>query len=110
LYKLRRCVKITSNDPPVVFSGGESLTRQIHEMAEKKTWIVTTSPDRPLDEILKDLADAGFVVGQSLAEIGCITGSASPKTAAKLRKVRGVIDVSPDTAVDVGPPDSPDTW
>lgn len=79
-------------------------------MAEKKSWIITTSPDRPLDEISKDLADTGFVVKQAFAEIGCITGSASAKTVAKLRKVRGVIDVSPDKPVDIGPPDSPVGW
>lgn len=28
----------------------------------------------------------------------------------QLRKVRGVIDISPDVPVSVGPPNSSDTW
>ena len=79
-------------------------------MSKSKVWIITTSGDRPIVDIAKDLADAGLIGGQILAEIGSITGSAGDKVVAKLRKVPGVIDVSPDTPVDVGPPDSPDTW
>lgn len=79
-------------------------------MAKTKVWIITTSGDRPIRNIAKDLADAGLIGGRVLAEVRCITGSAGDKVVAKLRKVPGVIDVSPDSPVDVGPPDSPDTW
>jgi hypothetical protein len=79
-------------------------------MAKAKTWIITTSSDRPIRDIAKDLADAGLTRSKVLKEIGCITGSAGDKTVAKLRKVRGVVDVSPDVPVDVGPPDSSKTW
>jgi hypothetical protein len=79
-------------------------------MPEKKDWIVTTSSDRPLNEIAKDLRAAGFSVGKVLKEIGSITGAAGEETAKKIRSIAGVVDVSPDFPVDIGPPDSPHTW
>ena len=79
-------------------------------MTKAKKWIITTSGDRSIHEIAKDLAKAGLTGSQVLEEVGSITGSAGDKTVAKLRKVRGVVDVSPDFPVDVGPPDSSDTW
>ena len=79
-------------------------------MAETQSWIVTTSDDRPIQDIAKDLTDAGLLDAQVLKEINVITGKAANKVQEKLRKVRGVIDVSPDMPVDIGPPDSPTTW
>ena len=79
-------------------------------MAKAKKWIITTSSDRSIHEIAKDLADAGLTGSQILDAVGCVTGSAGAKVVAKLRKVRGVVDVSPDFPVDLGPPDSPETW
>ena len=79
-------------------------------MAETKKWIVTLSGDRPLDEVRRDLDEAGFKPGQILKEIGIVTGECDSKVAAKLRRVAGVADVSPDSPVDLGPPDSPETW
>jgi hypothetical protein len=79
-------------------------------MAKGKTWVITTSGNRSIHEIAKDLAKAGLTSGQVLEEIGSITGSAGDKTVAKLRKVRGVVDVSPVPRAGVGPPDSSDTW
>lgn len=79
-------------------------------MTSKKEWVVTMGGDRPIDEIARDIADAGLQDAQVLREIGSIIGSAGDDVAAKLRKVRGVVDVSPSTSVDVGPPDSSETW
>jgi hypothetical protein len=79
-------------------------------MAEHKTWIVTTSDERPIKEIRKDLEDAGLSIGHVLEEVGSITGAASDAAVEKLRAVKGVVDVSPDTPVDIGPPGSPETW
>ncbi|MES1167359.1 MAG: hypothetical protein ABUL68_05090, partial [Pseudomonadota bacterium] len=79
-------------------------------MADSKGWIVTTSSDRPIAEITKDLKAAGFSVGHVLEEIGSITGQAADDTATKLRSIAGVVDVSPDAPVDIGPPGSPETW
>ena len=79
-------------------------------MTKKKTWIITTGSDRPIHEIAKDLADAGLKEIQVLQEIGSITGSAEDEDVGKLRKVRGVKDISPDISIDIGPPDSKETW
>ena len=79
-------------------------------MAQNKSWIVTTSGERPMDAITNDLKEAGFTVGNVLEEVGSITGAAAEETVSKLRSIAGVVDVSPDAPVDIGPPDSPDTW
>jgi hypothetical protein len=79
-------------------------------MAESRRWIVTTSGDRPLSEVKKELTQIGFTVERVLDEIGCITGTASDNVAKKLRALPGVADVSPDEPIDIGPPDAPVTW
>ena len=79
-------------------------------MAKSKTWIVTTSGERSVADVAKDLRAKGFSVDQVLDEIGAITGAADDTVVSKLRAVKGVADVSPDTAIDIGPPDSPTTW
>jgi hypothetical protein len=79
-------------------------------MAENKGWIITTSGDRPISDITNDLKEAGFNAGQVLEEIGSITGAAAEDTLAKVRSVRSVVAVSPEAPVDIGPPDSPETW
>lgn len=79
-------------------------------MADSKGWIVTTSDDRPIADIANDLKAAGFSVGHVLEEVGSITGAAAEDTLAKLRSIKGVVDVSPDTPIDIGPPGSDDTW
>jgi hypothetical protein len=65
-------------------------------MAEKKTWIVTAGGSRPLQDIARDLENAGLKDAQVLHEVKCIIGSADDEVAMKLRGVRGVLDVSPD--------------
>jgi hypothetical protein len=79
-------------------------------MSQKEKWIITTSGDRSLDEIKKDLIDSGFDVDQVLDQIGCITGEASDAIAHQLRNIPGVVDVSPDEPIDIGPPDADVTW
>jgi hypothetical protein len=76
----------------------------------KKTWVVTTSNERPIAEIAKDLAAAGFSVDQTLEQIGVITGKSDDKAIGRARAVRGVTDVAPEVQVDIGPPNSRDTW
>lgn len=61
-------------------------------------------------EIAKDLSKAGFVVDQKLEEIGVITGKSDDAAVGKARAIRGVTDVSPETPVDIGPPNSRETW
>ena len=76
----------------------------------KKEWIVTTSGDRPLSDVAKDLKKHGFKVSNVLDEIGMITGDAEEHVVAKARKVKGVSDVSASGTIDVGPPGSKKTW
>lgn len=77
---------------------------------DHRKWIVTTDGKRPVREIASDLIAAEMDVDQLLEELGVVTGSATDAAAAKLRGVAGVVDVSLDTPVDVGPPGSKDTW
>ncbi|HLG57914.1 MAG TPA: hypothetical protein VI485_21390 [Vicinamibacterales bacterium] len=79
-------------------------------MPDAKNWIVTTSEDRPLSEITSDLKKAGFVVGEVLDAIGSITGTADDHAVKQVRSIPGVVDVSPDAPIDIGPPGSKDTW
>ena len=79
-------------------------------MPNEKRWVITTSGDQSLSDIQKNIADSGFKVDQVLTEIGLITGEAEDEVAEKVRQVGGVVDVSPDVPVDIGPPDSTDTW
>ena len=79
-------------------------------MAENRGWIVTTSSDRSIKDIARDLKKAGFTVGRVLEEVGSITGAAADETITKLRSIPGVVDVSPDRSISIGPPDSGETW
>lgn len=79
-------------------------------MSDAKSWIVTMSGDRPVEDVARDVVRSGLVVSGILDAVGVITGSASDKVAANLRKIRGVADVSPDVPMDLGPPDSGRTW
>ena len=74
-----------------------------------KHWIITASEDRPLRDIVKDLEGAGLTVGEINDEIQSVTGSAAEEAAEKMRAVKGVVDVTPDEPIDIGPPGS-DTW
>lgn len=79
-------------------------------MTKKKRWVVTRSGDRSLGDIKKKLTESGFVVEEVFDEIGSIIGTASDEVVEQLRSVPGVADVSPEPSVDIGPPDSPETW
>ena len=87
-----------------------TVTLTLRRMPDRKTWIVTTDGIRPIDEIVPELARAGLHVEQVLDAIGSVTGTADASALDAVRAVRGVVDVSPDGAVDVGPPGDADTW
>ena len=76
-------------------------------MSTNTGWIITTSDERPITDIARDLTRAGFKPAHILTEIGSITGSAAPDIVARLRTIPGVIDVSPDAVIDIGLPDAP---
>ena len=89
---------------------GLLLLYKVTVMAKSKKWVITTSGDQSLDDITKQLTKTGFYVEQVLDQIGCITGSASDDVVERLRTIPGIADVSPDTDIDIGPPDAPVTW
>lgn len=70
-------------------------------MARSHGWIVTTSTERPIEDVAQDLRDSGFTVGQILEDVGCITGTACHESAARLESIAGVLDVSPGVPVDM---------
>jgi hypothetical protein len=76
-------------------------------MAKGKRWIVTTSGKGSLKDVKKKLTESGFEVEQVLDEIGIITGRSKDDNVDNLRSVAGVVDVSPDEQIDIGPPDAP---
>ena len=82
-------------------SEGASLARVL---------VITASGERPLRELAKDLAKAGLKVREVLEEVGSIIGTAEEGAEKKIRKIRGVADVSRDAPIDIGPPGSSDTW
>ena len=79
-------------------------------MTQPRRWVVTTSPDHAFGEVTRELANRGFSIEEKMDAIGVVVGSAHDDVAEALKAVKGVTDVSPDTPVDIGPPDSPDTW
>jgi hypothetical protein len=85
---------------------GGARQRRVSE----RTWIVTPSPERPIGEVARDLARAGLRRPRVLKAAGSIIGSAGDDAVSRLRRVRGVAVVEPDTSIDIGPPGSPTTW
>lgn len=79
-------------------------------MTKSARWVITSSGKRPFADLRKDLQKAGFSIDQALEEIGVITGNSDEGVARKLKDVPGVSDVSPEDAIDIGPPGSPKTW
>jgi hypothetical protein len=68
--------------------------------------IVTVGPDQDVRKVARDLKAAGLSVDQVLDTMNVVTGKADSKSVARLKQVRGVVDVSKDHPVDIGPPDS----
>jgi hypothetical protein len=73
-------------------------------------WIITLSPGARLSAVLLALEDEGFAVAEVFEAIGSIAGAASEDVARRAREIPGVVDVSPDSPIDIGPPDSPVAW
>lgn len=74
---------------------------------ESQAVVITVSGDRHIHEVARDLKASGLESAQVLDAIGIVTGSAAPTSISKLKKVRGVQDVSEDHPVSIGPPDAP---
>src|SRR6516225_8767113 len=78
--------------------------------AAKQSLIVTVSKNHNINNVARDLKAAGLEVEEKLDAVGIVTGKAHAKSVGRLRKVRGVVDVSPDHEVNIGPPDAPISW
>ncbi len=88
-----------------------SPQREAHPTAASATprsrlWIVITDRTRPIRDVIRELAHAGFEVGHVLETMGGITGSAEDQAVEQIRKVRGVVNIWPDTCLEVDPPTS----
>lgn len=75
-------------------------------MNRKPLWTVTAEPGHSAEQLARTLRDAGFAVTDVYGEIGVVNGHAAESAVAKLRKLKGVADVAPNQAFDVGPPDA----
>lgn len=75
-----------------------------------KTWMIVTSGERPLAEVSRDLAKAGLTNIALLEAIGCITGDTKGEGAARLRRVKGVSDVSESPGIQLPPGEASETW
>jgi len=70
--------------------------------------VVIAKGDRAMHEITRDLHAAGFQVGDVLEAIGQVTGHAPANLKARLKKIRGVKDVTgTHQDFDIGPPGAP---
>ncbi len=91
-------------------SAGLAFGAEVKGMAEAQTWVVTTSGNRSITDIGKDLENAGLTNVEVLDQIGVITGSADDSAVERLRQVPGVGDVSPSAPINIGPPNARETW
>ena len=69
--------------------------------------VVTVSADHAMGDVVKGLKAAGLKVDQVLDAINVVTGTSQIKSLEKLRRIVGVVDVSSDHDVNIGPPGAP---
>ena len=80
-------------------------------MSAKKTWIVLTSGDEPLQKIAEKLEEKGFTVESTLDAIGQIVCQGSEEEKEEALKIKGVTDIfASHDDINIGPPDSDLTW
>jgi predicted TPR repeat methyltransferase len=79
-------------------------------MTEHQRWVVTTTQERPIQDVARDLRDRGFKITETLDMIGCITGTAGADLIKIVRKIEGIADISADTNINLPPADEDLTW
>lgn len=80
-------------------------------MSADTKWIVTVeSPGRDIGAVADDLRKEGLIISEIMSEVGVISGTAEASSSAKMRRIRGVIDVTKDGTIEIGNPDSKITW
>lgn len=73
-------------------------------------YVVTTSPDQPVEQTAQALRGAGCTIREVLGEIGLVLVTCDAAAVAKLRDLPGVAAVEAERGIDIGPPDAPRTW
>jgi hypothetical protein len=73
-------------------------------MADIKTWVITLSGSKPIHAVADQLSAFGLDLQDVLEHTGVIVGNGTAETAATLRDVPGVADVSENQPGDIGPP------
>jgi len=76
-------------------------------MTSTPLWTVTIAPGTSIHEVAASLRDSGLTITDVFDAIGVINGHASNATLPKLQGVSGVVDVSPNLDINIGPPDAP---
>lgn len=77
-------------------------------MSNEQLWIVTIDHEKSIAQVVQQLKARGLAVHSVLAEVGCVSGSASESQLSALLAVDGVLDivadfpVQLDTTVDSG--------
>ncbi|WP_447528693.1 hypothetical protein [Vreelandella sp. TE19] len=79
-------------------------------MQKVEFWIVTLSSEYSMSDMATHLQEQGLQIKEQLDAIGCITGEADSAAAERIRCLEGVIDIAPDTPLNIGPPDADQTW
>jgi hypothetical protein len=74
-------------------------------MEDHQNWLVTVDPQVDIARVSRVLSQSGFQVKQILSEVSCITGSAPGGKIPLFRKITGVVNISADFPVDLGPGD-----
>lgn len=72
-------------------------------MTNHQTWLVSVDLQADVASVARMLSERGFKLKEVHSEISCITGVASEEDIPSLRKITGVLDISPDVPIDVGP-------
>lgn len=70
--------------------------------------IVTIDPSQSLAQLLGALRKAGLQVRDTMELLNTVSGQATPKAIAALRKLPGVLGVEADTIVKLDPREVPD--
>lgn len=80
-------------------------------MSDKKTYIIITSEDEPIQNISRELKKKGFSIESTLDAIGQIIGKGDAEMKKEALKIKGVKDIiQSHDDINIGQPDSDTTW
>lgn len=79
-------------------------------MSTEQLWVVTIDHEKPMAQVVQQLEKNGLSVHSVLAEVSCVTGSASENKLSSLLAVDGVLDIVADFPVQLDTPEEPGVW